>query len=459
MPTRRRAFLKSLIFGGAASIMTRRADAAQAASPPLLLSKTGGDRATGYVMSNKVARRGDLVACTWLGSDRANRWAFVDPATRTIVRQGSVGGPLRDNHCGAAIATDPDGTLHLMLGAHHGDFVHVAMPPGKHQWQPVAGRRAVARTATYPSLVCDGKGTLHLTYRYEPGGRNARLHYCRRPRGGEWSAPVALVANAVAEHSWLTNAIEVGPRGRLHVVVSNTLPHPRPGARGRYYGGSHLYSDDGGDTWHQFGLAEPLGLPVPGDRLRRIEGDGMPAERSEPRYGGPRGPGHSYYHKILLSNLAVDDRRRPWVILHNLLDGTARLYRHDDGAGWVGTPLEGAVASLLPGFRILHCGQVSRHRDGTIEAVVMVAPRAERAWGTPGTELVRLLVGPDGAVARSELVRGRDPAMPHWLPSLERWCPHAPVDRPALPFIRDINSGGYAHNRNRVDTEVWLQLP
>ncbi len=55
-----------------------------------------------------------------------------------------------------------------------------------------------------------------------------------------------------------TNAIEVGPDGRLHVVVSNTLPIPETGPAARYYGGSHLYSDNGGDTWRQFGVSAPL---------------------------------------------------------------------------------------------------------------------------------------------------------------------------------------------------------
>ena len=463
---RRREFLKSIGLSGVSWIMTGRAVAgegegrrgdARHAAPTILLSKTGGDRATGYVMSNKIARREGMVVCTWLASERQNRWALVDPASGKVVREGAVGKPQSDNHCGAALATDTDGTLHLLVGAHHGSFVHYRMPPGRAGWEPVEDGRAIGQAATYPSVVCDGKGTLHLTYRYEPGGRNACLYYCRRPRGGRWSEPRSLVKNAVAEHSWLTNSIEVGPRGRVHVVVSNTLPFPGPRARGRYYGASHLYSDDSGQTWQQFGDDKPLTLPAPAAQLKRIEGDALRQERIEARYGGPPGPLNSYYHKILLSNVAVDERGRPWAIVHNLLNGSAELYRHEDAAGWVGIELRDSVTSLLPGFRVLHCGQVSRHRDGTIEAVLMVAPEAEPGWGTKGTELVRLLVGPDGSIARTELVRGRDPDLPHWLPSIERWCSHAPIDRPALLFTRGINAGGYQHNRNRVNTEVWLQ--
>jgi hypothetical protein len=185
----------------------------------------------------------------------------------------------------------------------------------------------------------------------------------------------------------------------------------------------------------------------------------MDPDRIEARYGGAPGPEHSYYHKILLSNAVVDDQDRPWVIVHNLLQGGAQLFRHDTPERWRGIELRGAVRSALPGFRVQHCGQLSRHRDGTIEAVLMVAPDNERGWGTRGTELVRLLIGPDCSVRGTETVRRPDANMPHWLPSLERWCWHAPIDRPALLYTRGINAGGYQHNRNDVNTEVWLQIP
>ncbi len=434
------------------------------AAPPgsglrnVLLSSTGGDRATGYVMSNKVVRRPGQLIATWLDSRRQNRWAAVDLTTLELVRSGPVGPPGVDNHCGSAMTSGPDGALHLLVGAHHGPFSHYCMPPGGNDWQRVEGSQEAAWSGTYPSVVCDGNGTLHLTYRHEPGGHDAQLHYCRRPPNGRWSPPRSLMRSAVSEHSWLTNAIEVGPDGRLHVVVSNTLPAPQAGNAARYYGASHLYSDDFGDTWRQFGSPQALALPVPGAELRRIEGDAMPPERTQREYGGPRGPEHSYYNKILLSNPITDDRGRPWLILHNVLAGDAELYRHEEGRGWTPTPLLNAVRSVLPGFDIRHCGQLSRHRDGTIEGVLMVAPPDQRGWGPPGTELVRFLASHQGDLLQTTRVRPPDPDTPHWLPSIERWCWHSHFDRPALLFTRGQNAGGYDHNRNDVNTEVWLQI-
>ena len=420
------------------------------------LSASGGDRATGYVMSNKIARRGGHLVCTWLDVDRQNQWALVDIERGQILRSGALGERRTDNHCGAAMTTDVDGTLHLLIGAHHGAFVHYRLPPGKESWEAVDDGRAVGQSATYPSLVCDRSGVLHVTYRLETRGRDAQLHYCRRPPRGKWSEPRSLVRLAVSEHSWLTNAIEVGASGRLHVVFSNTLPVPARGPNARYYGASHLFSDDSGLSWRQFGGAAPLVLPADAAQLKRIEGSGMPPARIEASYGGPRGPLHSYYHKMVLSNPVVDERGRPWAIVHNLLAGDAQLYRHEEEGQWAGIPLAATVHALLPGYHLRHCGQLSRRRDGSIVAVLMASPAPGVGWGDNGTTLVRLVVDADGRVSHKEIVGPPQPGMPHWLPSLERWCWHAPADRPALLYTRGMNAGGYGNNVNRVKTEVWL---
>lgn len=436
-----------------------------AAPKRLVLTPDGGDRATGYVMSNKIARRNGNLVCTWLDFQRQNRWALVDPRSGEILRSGAVDTPRLDNHCGTAITTDVDGTLHLLVGAHHGAFIHYRMEPDKADWQPVEDGAAVGRQATYPSLVCGRDGTLHVTYRLETGGHDPELHYCRRPKEGPWSQPRALARSVVKEHSWLTGAIEVAETGRLHVVFSNTLPVPAQGDKARYYGASHLYSDDAGQTWRQFGDAQPLAVAADAAGLKRIEAPDMPPERIEARY---RTTGTlaltSYYHKMVLSNPAIDPRGRPWVIVHNLLIGDALLYRHEEQGGqggqgtWIGVPLLEPVRTLLPGYRIRHCGQLSRRGDRSIEAVLMASPDAAPAWGAPGTTLVRLVFDADARLASKELVSPPDPAMPQWLPSLERWSPHAPFVRPALLYTRGLNAGGGKQNVNEMKTEVGVEV-
>ena len=463
----RRDFLRAVGLGAASLVSagaradepSGKEDGTKGTRRSILLSKRGGDRATGYVMSNKIARHKNQLVCTWIDGDEQNQWALVDPETGKILHQGPVGDPRCDNHGGAAIATAPDGTLHLLTGDHHRPFVHFRMPPDKQPaaWEPVEDGKAIGVMSTYPSLVCDGRGTLHLAYRQRclP---HYFVDYCKRPADGPWSKPRSLVRASVEGHTWMTNSLEVGLEGRLHLVVSHTRPLDNGG---RYYGASHVYSDDSGETWRQFGDSRPQEGPVEVSRLKRIEGDAMHPERLDPK------PTHwthkpvfrnSYYHQILLSNLAVDVDGRPWVILHNILKGHARLYHARDGK-WLDIPLHPAIETFLPGFRVAHCGQLSLRADGVLEAVLMVAPENQPGWGEKGMELVRMMIGPDGRISGTQLVCKPNPNVPHWLPSIER-CQDPPVRRPALIYMRGFNASGHAyHATNEVNTEVWLQLP
>lgn len=87
----------------------------------------------------------------------------------------------------------------------------------------------------------------------------------------------------------------------------------------------------------------------------------------------------------------------------------------------------------------------------------MASPEAEVGWGGKGTSLIRLEFNAEGRVIHQSLVRTPEPDLPHWMPSLERWCWHAPVDRPALLYTRGLNAGGYSNNVNRLRTEVWIE--
>ena len=422
----------------------------------VLLSKKGGDRATAYVMCNKIARRNGHLVCTWIDSSRQNRWAIVDPVDGKILHQGAVGEPRFDNHSGASITTAPDGALHLLTGDHHRPFVHFRMSPNSDNpiWEPVADGKAIGIMSTYPSLVCDQQGTLHLAYRHRQLPHYT-IDYCRRPKNGTWSKPRPLIRASVTDHTWMTNAIEVGPEGRLHMVLSNTISLPDSA---RYYGASHIYSDDSGETWRQFGDARPLELPVDVPKLKRIEGDDLAKDRIEqnvkPWYERPLSL-NSYNHQLLLSNVIVDDSGRPWTIVHNLLAWDAKLYHAEDGK-WIGVPLLPAVNEILPQFQITHCAQLSRHKNGTIEAVLMVAPKGAREWGGKKTELVRIPITPGGQVGQAQLVCKPNPEIARWLPSIERWTWNAPNDNPALLFTQGFNA---SNNKNKLNMEVWLQIP
>ena len=427
----------------------------------LLISECGGDRATGYAMSTKVVRLGEKLLCAWIDASRQNRWAVVDPETGVRLAGGAIGDPGRDNHCGAALAVAPSGDVHAVVGGHHSPFYHYRWDPSSvGQGHPLDAREGawcpeavIEAAATYPSLVCDRDGTLHLAFRCQRDDFWT-LDYCRRTRDGVWSTLKPLVRAAKRGYVYWTNALALGPAGVLHLVCANSRPL---GDGSRYHGASHLLSEDGGMRWRQLGGA-PLHPPVSVTELALIEGLDARDDRIEPpeyaeAYVKP-GPLNYNYLQMLLSNPVIDEEGAPWVVVHNGLTGRAALYRGEE-AGWSGIPLLDAVRTVYPGWRIHQQSALSCHSDGILDVVLMVAPEAVPGWGPDETELVRLWVSPKGEIREVGAVCEPDPSTAHWLPSLERRSSTVP----ALLYTSGRNAGGFDQNVNELTAEVWLHMP
>ena len=420
------------------------------------LSEAGSDRATGYVMSSKIVRRDGKLLCTWLDRARYNHWAVVDPATGRLEEQGWLDPPGVDNHCGAALAVDGDGTAHLVSGGHHSPFRYYRLG-GDDRWGAWQQAAQLDDGGTYPSLVADGDGTLHLAYRVQ--GERWMLLYRRRPRGGAWSTPRVLVRAAKPGYVYWTNALALGPEGRLHLVLGNARQR---GDGAIYYGASHLYSDDSGGTWRQLGVAGAVPDGVSAWELALIEGAGCDPERvqsaQEVVAGSAPGPLNYNYGNMLLSNPVIDAGGAPSAIVHNVLRGDAALQRWEGGR-WQGQSLLPVVQSLLPGYRIHAQSALSRCADGRLVALLMVAPADVPGWGPNGTTLLRVVCTLGGSVLESEMAAPPDPGVASWLPSIEQWTWVSPLDEPAWMHTRGVNAGGFADNVNAVQTEVWLRLP
>ena len=419
----------------------------------VLLSRNGGDRATGYTMSAKVVRANGLLLCTWIDGARQNQCALVDPASEAIISSGPLGIPGVDNHCGAALAVASSGRVHAVTGGHHSSLQHYTLEGMVEslQWRHAS---SIDERATYPSLICDAEDTLHLAYRCL--GDPWTLNY-RRCEQGRWSEPRRLVLAEKEGYVYWTNALALGPGGRVHLAFSNTRAL-RDGSF--YYGASHLYSDDSGESWRQLGRGciPHEGAPI-GD-LAFIEGDVDPG-RIEPvahraAHAAP-GPHNAEYLQINLSNPVVDDSGNPSVILHNGMDGAATLYRcHGDQ--WSPRALDEIVQRILPGWTIHMQSSLSRRADGTFEIVLMVQPEMG-GWGSTETELVRVTIDSSDGPATVDLVRSPDSSFAHWLPALEHWSWSARSTEPAMLFTRGRNAGGFHNNRNDLRTKVWLDLP
>ncbi|SVD94662.1 uncharacterized protein METZ01_LOCUS447516, partial [marine metagenome] len=152
------------------------------------MSQEGSDRATAYNISSKIVRRGDYLFVGWLDAP-GMRGGMV--RIRMAVCDGRTGEPFRiftlgegiDNHCGPGLTMDRNRRLHAVIGAHHGKFFYrwSDTPEDERSWsdpEPVGPRHS------YPAIVADTEGTLHMAYR-ESGDR-WQLQYTRKRPGDPW---------------------------------------------------------------------------------------------------------------------------------------------------------------------------------------------------------------------------------------------------------------------------------
>lgn len=413
-----------------------------------ILSRSGGDRATAYAMSNKIVSLPDGYLCTWIDSRRLNRWALVDRAHGAVLREGALGEPCLDNHCGAALAV-VDGAVHAVTGGHHSALRHYRMElPAADGWREVA---VIEATGTYPSLVADAAGRLHLTYR--ASGEPWTLDYRRFERGA-WTAARALVEAEKPGYIYWTNGLATGPGGSVHLVFGNT----RVMADGALlYGASHLVSADGGATWTT-SAGEALALPAPvrsvplinrDEDARRVQSLASQDANRE------QGPLNVNYQQILLSNPVVDPAGAVHVVVHNGLAGTADLLSCVAGE-WRARALTDIATRGDARWRVHLQSSLSADRGGRLHAALMLQPAGQGAWGERGTHPVRVVIEPETFVMTAETVAASDAACAQWLPAWEHAGGGCYPEAPALLFTRGENAGGYAQNENDVEAEVWL---
>ncbi len=426
------------------------------------LSDNGGDRATGYVMSNKIVRLGNSLLCTWLGNLRQNYWALVDVPSGQICEMGSLGGAVADNHCGAAIAVDSRGTCHAVIGGHHTLMRYYQFAnDGSAQWQEVDWLNV---GGTYPSLVCDQEDVLHLAYRCKKSDFWT-LNYCRRVPGSSWSNPRSLVQHNDAGYVYWTNGLVLGPKGWLHLIFANRRTIAE---KDTYNGASHLYSRDGGDTWIQYSSATPIQTPARAAGLSRIEAEELDPARmhpadlavshEDPLHRAFRQRLDPVYYQMLLSNPVIGEEEDPWVVVHNRLHGSASLY-HAASEGWTRYPLLSAVRDLFPDYDIHSQSALGRHADGTLEIALMVVPPGCPGWGPPETELVQVLMDPRDGALRTRPIGDPDTDACNWLPNIQQWDWRNPFASPALLYTHGNNGAALCSNVNNLCTDVWLRMP
>ena len=373
------------------------------------LSTDGSTRGTAYAMSNKIITAAGLVFVAWLDHVADVRIRTYDLATERWGETLLLGRGI-DNHSGPALTMDAEGYLYAIFGPHgRGPFQlrRSLLPFDASAWTPV---EEVGANATYPSLVCDPDGTLHLTYRGHPSP--ARLMYQRRPRGGEWSEPQALVSADVPDgYTQFGNPLAVSADGTLHLGFHVYDVHPKAGKAAGY-----LRSRDHGVSW-ETAAGEPVTLPAAPSTPCFIEqGESM---------------------DVRVSNVAVDPEGRPHlVVVHKETELTsATLWCLDEGE-WRSTALLPFVHAVAPGRGLEQTGTVSFDARGRLH-IALVTQDPPGGWGHPSGEVILLTSDDRGATFDALPISPADPTLPAWLPSLERPFGAQPLAGvPALLYTR-----------------------
>ena len=389
-----------------------------------ILSTGGSTRATAYGMSNKIITANGKVFVTWLDHVSDIRVKTYDVAAGTWGETVLLGKGA-DNHGGPAMTIDSRGYLYVVFGPHNGPFQfrRSSRPYDATKWEPV---RRFGSGATYPSLICDADDTLHCAYRGGPSP--SRLMYQRRPKGGKWSKPRAIVhPNVKPGYTQFGIALAVSADGVIHLGFHIYDQKP-PGGKSLGY----LRSRDKGKTWE---TADGAAVKLPA----------TPKSHCFIEQGAKL--------NMRIGNLVVDADGRPWLtaIHHEKRPRSVTLWHHD-GKSWKPRELLPDVQKRLPGRQVVG-GVMTFDRDGTMYIACTVAKVGlKKTWfGHPSLEIVLLTSSNCGKTFAVTPISTADAKLANWLPSIER-----PFGTPgiAAPCLIYTHGGAGSGLKGGKGTEV-----
>lgn len=417
-----------------------------------LITDQGGDRATAYTMSNKILMLEDGILCTWIDRNRQNRWSFIDHEGNQA-REGKIGGIMPDNHCGAALAQSPGGTIHAVIGGHHSNLYHYQMDDIRtSDWSLVD---SIVARATYPSLVSSQNGKLYLSFRHKKE-KFWSLDLVEF-ENNQWSGPRTIVEAAKPGYVYWTNSLSIGSDDRVHLLFANVQPGPPGFEKGSlYHGASHLFSGDGGKTWVDYAKGK-VKTPVRANDLGLIEGEYKADRLASPGFleqYAEGGPTSKEYMQIQLSNLVIDQSNVPHFLYHNGFKGTVALRSYLDGQ-WVETDLSPALHIDESRYRVHMQSSLSSYK-GDLYAGIMLVPTKENVWGADGTITVVLKINVSESNVEKLFQTPGNLSTAQWLPSFAHSHHWKKEVAPVMLHTEGINAGGFQNNYNEIATKVWL---
>lgn len=402
------------------------------------LSETGSDRASAYITSNKIVRHGGRIYVGWLEAPRGPGelvpvcLAVIDQKTGEVLAK-HVLGMAYDNHCGPALAMGRDGRLHFMVGAHHNPLLYRWSddPLNLESWSaPVA----LGPFATYPSLIVDHEGTLHLLHRHMD--QRWQLWYRRKPKDELWSPWVVLAEGPLPGYNHFYQSIVNGPNGSLHVLFQFGYTDTGSSADVKVRSVVYLQSSDAGKSWEHAG--QSLNSPLLVDNV-------------SPILHYPQGG-------IRISNLVVDQKNRPWFFVNFAEAPFAALYRYADKQ-W--TRIEVPELLKVVSFEGGRESSLSLDSSGRMHLATATMPEGSSTWYDVRHEVYRAIFSEEGDLQSVNQVSPSDSGAANWLPALEHWdwnrAGECCAPTPALLYTKGTTAGrGY--NINLLHNEVFLEI-
>ena len=196
---------------------------------------------------------------------------------------GATGqGTTPDNHNIPGVTIDSNGILHVVLGAHHDQFLytHSLQSHDISNWSANQALGVpwdqVTGSYSYVSLLCDANDNLHVAARWAGDYYYFRLVYLRKTAGQDWEDHKVLMVPFRNMYSCWYHKLSMDRNGKLflnYIYYANQLSDqqiltyeakwpednlvdPDPNTPSSWLSGvtphdpGMLVSDDGGDTWH-----------------------------------------------------------------------------------------------------------------------------------------------------------------------------------------------------------------
>ena len=366
------------------------------------LSTEGSDRATAYNISNKIARRGDDLIVGWLDAPASKgepvriRLGVCAGNSGQLNHVINLGGGI-DNHCGPAITLDSNGRLHIIVGAHHGDFLYRFSddPSDTSSW---SSPDPVGPHHSYPSLVIDTSGTLHLAYR-EKGDR-WQLQYTRRRPGSDWETPTVIAQSPTLGYNHFMHSLTIGPTGRLHLTFQFHYSETGINTDCLGKGLAHIVSKNGGDSWTNEGASCDLPLTIHSTHFITSCFDDETAS-------------------LRTGTHVLDRNDHPWLFA-SLPNPGRGVVIHQTNEGWSDINLGETIPDL--DLSLGKSTAITYDKDDRVHLLISTHPKVSGlGWYDPGNELFHIVFDLDGKVTSHTQLSENDPDRAHWLPSIEQW--------------------------------------